>query len=115
MFHTRVLEMTKTGRAYLVWQTLFVENTPLSEAARGIISVLERLAWTRGRPILMRPADSLIRKTQTITLIGLLEIACLSDVVMTNDPFNEREEFFLSNARTNLTVAFRLRYGSTHY
>src|SRR5450432_54447 len=33
--------MTKTERADLVWQSLFVENTPLSEAARGIISVLE--------------------------------------------------------------------------
>src|SRR5258705_13366980 len=28
--------MTKPERADLVWKTLFVENTPLSEAARGI-------------------------------------------------------------------------------
>ncbi len=33
--------LTKTQRADLVWKTLFVENTPLSEAARGVIAVLE--------------------------------------------------------------------------
>jgi len=39
--HMRFWEMTKTERANLVWQTLFVENTPLSEAARGIVSILD--------------------------------------------------------------------------
>src|SRR5215212_9980323 len=33
--------MSKTGQADLVWRTLFVENTPLSEAARGVVTVLE--------------------------------------------------------------------------
>jgi len=34
-------QMSKTDQADLVWRTLFVENTPASEAARGIISVLD--------------------------------------------------------------------------
>src|SRR3982751_3252520 len=33
--------LTKTQRADLVWKTLFVDNTPLSEAARGVIDVLQ--------------------------------------------------------------------------
>src|SRR6266478_4107942 len=37
--HACFWEMTKTERADLIWQSLFVESTPLSEAARGIISV----------------------------------------------------------------------------
>ena len=34
-------KLTKTERADLVWQSIFVDNTPLSEAACGIISILE--------------------------------------------------------------------------
>src|SRR5262249_27768015 len=33
--------MTRTEQADLVWKSLFVENTPLSEAARGIVSILD--------------------------------------------------------------------------
>src|SRR5258705_10774546 len=39
--HESFWEMTKTERADLVWHSLFVENTPLSEAPPGIISVLQ--------------------------------------------------------------------------
>src|SRR3977135_4466808 len=35
--------LNKTQRADLVWKTLFVENTPLSEASRGVIAVLSAL------------------------------------------------------------------------
>src|SRR5215467_9300201 len=34
-------QMSKTARADLVWQTLFVDNSPTSEAARGVITVLD--------------------------------------------------------------------------
>src|SRR5262252_10863703 len=30
----------KTQRSDLIWKTLFVENSPLSEAARGVVAVL---------------------------------------------------------------------------
>jgi hypothetical protein len=33
--------LPKTDQADVVWQTLFVDNTPTSEAAQGIISVLD--------------------------------------------------------------------------
>ena len=39
--HDRFWQMSKTDQADLVWQTLFVENSPTSEAARGIIAVLD--------------------------------------------------------------------------
>src|SRR5215470_6713612 len=35
--------LSKVQRADLVWKTLFVENTPLSEATRGVIAVLDAL------------------------------------------------------------------------
>src|SRR5277367_4646316 len=33
--------LTKPQQADAIWQALFVENTPLSEAARGVIAVLK--------------------------------------------------------------------------
>src|SRR3982751_4752287 len=33
-------QMNKTEQADLIWKTLFVENTPLSDATQGIITVL---------------------------------------------------------------------------
>src|SRR5262249_29428452 len=33
--------LSKVDQADLVWKTLFVDNTPTSEAAQGIISVLD--------------------------------------------------------------------------
>src|SRR5215203_3187383 len=33
--------MSRTEQADLVWRTLFVENTPVSEAARGVVTVLD--------------------------------------------------------------------------
>jgi len=38
--HADFWRMTKAQRADFVWKTLFVESTPLSEAARGIVSIL---------------------------------------------------------------------------
>src|SRR6186713_1223284 len=35
--------LSKTQRADLVWKTLFEENVPVSEAARGVIAVLQAL------------------------------------------------------------------------
>src|SRR5262245_53153109 len=37
----RFWPMSKTDQADLVWKTLFVESSPTSEAARGVISVLD--------------------------------------------------------------------------
>ena len=33
-------ELSKRAKADLIWQTLFVENAPLSEATRGVVAVL---------------------------------------------------------------------------
>src|SRR5215470_15578290 len=36
-------KLTKTQRADVIWKTLFLENTPISEAARGVVLVLDAL------------------------------------------------------------------------
>ena len=104
--HACFWEMTKTERADLIWQSLFVESTPLSEAARGIISILEAFGLDPRAPNLDEARRFFNSRNPNDHLDRVLEIACVSDVVMTNDPFNEREELFLWNAVTNLDNHF---------
>ena len=35
--------MTKTEQADLIWKTLFIENSPISEACRGVVTTLNEL------------------------------------------------------------------------
>src|SRR3954466_12839234 len=37
-------ELSKRRRADLIWKTLFVDNTPLSEATRGVVTVMSAFA-----------------------------------------------------------------------
>ena len=83
--------LTTPERADLIWRTLFVDNTPVSEAARGVIAVLAALG--------LDPASASLRPFRTF-FAGLnladhirhvLELAGVSDVVMTNDPLDPDE------------------------
>ena len=89
--HARFWGMTKAKRADLVWQRLFVENTPLSEAARGIVSILDAFGLDPRSPDLEEARAFFRSQDPHEHLDRVLEIACVSDVVMTNDPFNARE------------------------
>ena len=35
--------MTKTEQADLIWQTLFIQNSPISESCRGVVTTLKEL------------------------------------------------------------------------
>jgi hypothetical protein len=82
--------MTKAQRADLIWSTLFLENTPLSEATRGVVAVLQALGFSTSSPLsevreffdAQPPAEHIER---------VLQLAGVSDVVMTNDPLDVAE------------------------
>src|SRR5262245_53589033 len=83
--------MTKSERAAFVWQTLFVESTPLSEAARGIITVLKAFNLdTRALNVDEAPAF-FTSQNPASHVDRILEMARVSELVMTNDPFSEHE------------------------
>ncbi len=84
-------KMSKTDRADLIWKTLFVENTPLSEAARGIVSVLDAFGLDARAPNLKETRAFFKSRRLSDHLARVLEIAKVSDIVMTNDPFHEGE------------------------
>lgn len=79
------------ARADLVWQTLFVHNTPLSEATRGIVAVLVALGLDPTAPDLQEARAFFSTRSAADHLSWVLDRAGVESVVMTNDPFDPRE------------------------
>jgi hypothetical protein len=84
-------QMSRAEQADLVWATLFVDNTPLSEATRGIVTILDAFGLDPRSPDL-REARAFFRSQDRAShLDRVLDMACVGDVVMTNDPFDDSE------------------------
>ena len=83
--------MSKTEQADLVWRTLFVENTPVSEAARGVLTVLDAFGLDTAAPDLTEARAFFQGQDPAAHLGRVLELSGVTDVVMTNDPLDERE------------------------
>ena len=83
--------MSKTAQADLVWKTLFVDNTPTSEAAQGIISVLDVFGLDTRAKDLKEARAFFNSQNLTDHINQVFDIAGVSGVVMTNDPLDEVE------------------------
>jgi hypothetical protein len=90
--------MSKTDQADLVWKTLFVDNTPTSEAAQGIISVLDVFGLDTRAPDLKEARAFFNSQPLAEHLDQVFDIARVSGVVMTNDPFDDAEDQLWSSS-----------------
>ena len=95
--HDRFWRMSKTDQADLVWKTLFVDNGPTSEAARGVISVLAAFGIDTRATDLKEAREFFSSRSLPEHVDHVFEIARVSGVVMTNDPFDETEEEIWQN------------------
>jgi hypothetical protein len=83
--------LSKPAQADLIWDTLFVRNTPISEATRGVVAVLAALGLDPAAPDL-REARAFFKGVRLEDHVGrVLERAGVEAVVMTNDPFDAAE------------------------
>jgi len=89
--YDRFWRMSKTEQADLVWQTLFVENSPVSEAARGVISVLDAFGLDTRATDLKEARAFFNSRTLSEHIEQVFDLALVNDVVMTNDPLDEAE------------------------
>ena len=89
--YDRFWRMSKTEQADLVWQTLFVENSPVSEAARGAISVLDAFGLDTRATDLKEARAFFNSRTLSEHIEQVFDLALVNDVVMTNDPLDEAE------------------------
>ncbi len=95
--HDRFWQMSKTDQADLVWQTLFVENTPASEAARGIVTVLDAFGLDTRAENLAEARAFFNSRRLAEHIDHVFDIARVTGVVMTNDPFDETESQIWNN------------------
>ena len=83
--------MTKTLQADLIWQTLFIENSPISEACRGVVTTLNEL----GLDVSSRNLNDYRAYFADTSVEGFIDTVFsrsnVSKVVMTNDPFDSAE------------------------
>ena len=89
--------MSKTEQADLVWKTLFVDNTPTSEAAQGIISVLDAFGLDTRAPDLKEAREFFNSRSLAEHIDHVFDIARVNGVVMTNDPLDEAEARLLKS------------------
>ena len=74
-----------------IWQTLFIEHSPVSEAERGVLTSLKALGLdpaTRDLDAYRKAFASVSAETE---VNRAMQLANISHVVMTNDPFDDAE------------------------
>lgn len=83
--------LSKTAKADRIWEALFLENSPYSEACRGVLTTLHEL----GLDLSNRDLDSYRNWYGSLSPNDAIELifttAGVQEVVMTNDPFDDQE------------------------
>lgn len=83
--------LSKTERADAIWKALFVENSPISESTRGVIAVLSAFGLPTDASGLLEARRFFATQAIETHIRKVLQIAGVSDVVMTNDPLDPDE------------------------
>lgn len=83
--------MTKSEQADLIWQTLFIENSPISEACRGVVTTLDELGLDVSSRDLSEYRTYFADTTEKDFIDTVFKCSNVSKVVMTNDPFDSLE------------------------
>ena len=89
--------MPKPEQAELVWNEMFVKNSPISESTRGVVTVLNKLGLdVRDKNL------SKIRRYFADTSAGqyidkVFETSNVKYVIMTNNPFDKKEQIVWNN------------------
>ena len=89
--HEQYWSLSKRERADAIWRTLFVENSPVSEATRGVVAVLTALDLPADSPDLAEARSFFAAQSVSEHVGRVFEIAGVERVVMTNDPLDPDE------------------------
>jgi hypothetical protein len=88
----RYWALSKREQADAIWQALFVENSPVSEATRGVIAVLDAFDLPTDSPDLEETRSFFRAQRVESHVVKVLQMAGVSSVVMTNDPLHPEEQ-----------------------
>jgi hypothetical protein len=96
---SRFWQMSKAEQADLIWKTLFVDNTPISEAARGVVTILKSFGLDPRSRDLTEAREFFDTRDLSEHVNRVLDMACVKQVVMTNDPFDDDEAVFWNDGK----------------
>lgn len=103
--------LPKGRQAELVWATLFVDNSPVSEATRGVLTILDKLGLDVASRDLQTYRAYFASMDRRDYIGKVLEISGVNEIVMTNDPFDRTEREYweeLGNSDTRFKAVLRL-------
>jgi hypothetical protein len=84
-------QMPKAAQADLIWEHLFVRNSPISEATSGVCTIFASLGLDSRAKDLDEARDYFGRQDSWDHFVRVLGLAGVESLVMTNDPFDDRE------------------------
>ena len=82
-------ELTKIEKANIIWEELFLKRTPISEACKGVLTILSELSID----YMFKSFDEINTEYSKLNLsdLQIFKIIKISQVVMTNNPFDKSE------------------------
>jgi len=83
--------MPKRDQADLIWKTLFLDNSPIAESCRGVLTALRKLGLDAASRDLVAYRSYFSKMTVAEYVDTVFEVANIKDVIMTNDPFDHAE------------------------
>ncbi len=84
-------KMSKPEQADHIWKHLFVENTPLSEACRGVLTTLESLELDPNETSLTPYRKFFAQQEADDYVDRVMEISGVDQITMTNPVFDDHE------------------------
>ncbi len=91
MPETAFWRLKKTEQADVIWNALFIEHSPISEACRGVLTTLNRLGFDVKKRDLPALRQHYSKWSTGDFITKSLELANVRKVCMTNSPFDEME------------------------
>jgi hypothetical protein len=114
--------LSKRQQADAIWRALFVENTPISEATRGVIAVLKAFDLPTDTSDLTEARSFFEGQSLDAHIRRVFQMAGVSTAVMTNDLLDPQERVVWMNGVENhpqfravLRLDRILLYWSTHW
>ncbi len=86
--------LSKEQKADVIWQALFVDNSPVSEATRGVVAVLHAFGLPTDSLDLTEARAFFAGQSIDAHISKVFEMAGISEAVMTNDPLDPTESVF---------------------
>lgn len=83
--------MSKTAQADLIWQKLFIERSPISEAARGVLTSLRQLGISTSDRKLDKIRKYFQKQDPSRHIDKVMELSNVASITMTNNVFDDNE------------------------